>query len=229
MMAKFPKWVTPSRQTYLVKLWNEYGNQCLYGHTACPIASHYVYLEPKAVTVPVPIKLACHDREGKPIKKDGKQVYLTIYGAKTVTAQVPKIARLYELKSESIIKDWQANDREQDSIDWQAEREVIHSLAERRHPIRGQFSSIGKDIFYTEQPAYYLLGLGISGLTFKPFARIRLASSYLHLFIDIGDTLKGMGKNKRRKAMRYGKALPVEKQRELNQVCNLAVTHYLEH
>lgn len=224
-----PKWVTPSRQSYLVKLWAEYGNKCLYGHNACPIASHYVYLEPKAVTVAVPIKLACQDSYGNPIKKDGKQLYLTVYGSKTVTAQVKKMARLYELKSELVIKNWKADDRQQDTADWQAERKELHSLAERRYPIRGQFSSIAKDVFYCQQPQFYLLGLGVSGLTFKPFARIRLASSYLHLFIDIGDTLKGMGKNKRRKAIRYGKALPVEKQQELDQVCKLAVTHYLEH
>ncbi|MBA7667305.1 hypothetical protein ES703_75392 [subsurface metagenome] len=224
-----PKWATPSRQAYLVKLWAEYGNKCLYGHTTCPIASHYVYLEPKAVAIAVPIKLACFDSEGNPRKVDGKQVYLTVYGSKTIATQVKKLARLYEVKSELAIKDWKAEDRQQDSIDWLEERKFLHSLAERRLPIRGQFSNIAKDVFYNEQPSFYLLGLGVSGLTFKPFARIRLASSYLHLFIDIGDTLKGVGKNKRRKAIRYGKALPVEKQRELDQVCKLAVTHYLEH
>ena len=224
-----PKWATPDRQTYLVKLWAEYGNKCLYGHTACPIASHYVYLEPKAVKVAIPIDIPCRDREGNPLKIDGRQVYLTVYGAKTVTAQVQKIARLYELKSEEAIKDWKADDRQQDKADWLEERKWLHNLAERRHPIRGQFSSIGKDIFFSEQPQFYLLGLGISGLTFKPFARIRLASSYVHLFIDLGDTLKGVSKNKRRKAIRYGKALPVENQQELDKVCKLAVTHYLEH
>ena len=228
-MVKYPKWVTPSRQNYLVKLWTDYGNRCLYGHTTCPIASHYVYLEPRAQTIAIPIKLACQDSYGNPIKKDGKQVYLTVYGSKTVTVQVPKIARLYELKSESIIRHWKSDDRQEDFTDWLEERKRLHSLGERRHPTRGQFSSIGKDIFYSQQPSFYLLGLGVSGLTFKPFARIRLASSYLHLFIDIGDTLKGLSKNRKRKAMRYGKHLPVEKQQELDKVCKLAVTHYLEH
>ncbi len=228
-MAHYPKWVTPSRQSYLVKLWTLYGNQCLYGHTTCPIASHYVYLEPKAEAIAVPIKLPCQDSYGNPIKKDGKQLYLTVYGSKMVTAQVPKVARLYDLKSELAIKDWKATDRQQDIADWLEERKRLHSLAERRYPIRGLFSSIAKDIFYTEQPAYYLLGLGISGLTFQPFARIRLASSYLHLFVDIGEILKGISKNQRRKAIRYGKALPLETQQGLDQVLKLAVTHYLEH
>ena len=133
----------------------------------------------------------------------------------------------YEVYIEDLIADWKSDDRQQDTALWQAERKRLHSLAERSYPIRGQFSSIAKDIFFTEQPLYYLLGLGISGLTFKPFARVRLSSSYAHLFIDLGDSLKNISKNKRRKAIRYGKALPIEKQREVEQVIRLAVKHYL--
>ena len=135
----------------------------------------------------------------------------------------------YDVYIEGLIADWKADDRQQDTAQWQEERKRLHSLAERRYPLRGQFSSIAKDIFFARQPLFYLLGLGISGLTFKPFARIRLPSSYVHLFVDLGDTLKGVSKAKRRKAIRYGKALPVEKQMEIAQVCRLAVMHYLEH
>jgi hypothetical protein len=142
--------------------------------------------------------------------------------------QCPIPEHYYEVYIEGLIADWQADDRQQDTADWQEERKRLHSLAERRYPLRGQFSSIAKDIFFSQQPLFYLLGLGISGLTFKPFARIRLASSYVHLFVDLGDSLKGVSKNKRRKAIRYGKALPIEKQREVELVCRLAVKHYLD-
>ena len=138
-------------------------------------------------------------------------------------------AHYYEVYIEGLIADWKADDRQQDTAEWQEQRKRLHSLAERRYPLRGQFSSIAKDIFFCRQPLFYLLGLGISGLTFKPFARIRLASSYVHLFVDLGDMLRGVSKSKRRKAIRYGKPLPVEKQQEIEQVCRLAVTHYLEH
>ena len=134
----------------------------------------------------------------------------------------------YEVYIEGLIADWRADDRQQDTANWREERKHLHSLAERRYPIRGQFSSIAKDIFFANQPLFYLLGYGISGLTYKPFARVRLASSYVHLFIDLGDSLKTIGKNKRRKAIRYGKALPIEKQREVELVCRLAVRHYLD-
>jgi hypothetical protein len=134
----------------------------------------------------------------------------------------------YEVYIEGLIADWQADDRQQDSADWREERKRLHSLAERHYPLRGQFSSIAKDIFFANQPLFYLLGYGISGLTFTPFARVRLASSYVHLFVDLGDSLKGISKNKKRKAIRYGKALPMEKQREVERVCRLAVKHYLD-
>jgi len=133
----------------------------------------------------------------------------------------------YEVFIEGLIADWQADDRQQDTAEWREERKRLHSLAERHYPLRGQFSAISKEIYFAEQPLYYLLGYGMSGLTFKPFARVRLASSYVHLFVDLGDSLKGISKNKRRKAIRYGKALPMDKQREVEQVCRLAVKQYL--
>ena len=130
----------------------------------------------------------------------------------------------YEVFMENLIRDWVSDDRAQREAEWQAESRLLHSLGERREPLRGRFSNIAKDIFYSEQPQFYLLGLGISGLTFKPFAKVRLASSFLHLFVDLGDTLKAVSKNKRRKALRYGKVT-----NEVNDKIKQAVRHYLEH
>ena len=134
----------------------------------------------------------------------------------------------YEVFIEHLIADWIADDKAQRQAEWRAERRQLHSLAERRYPLHGQFSAIGKDIFYADQPEYYLEGLSISGLTYKPFAKIRLGSSFVHLHIDLGDTLKSVSKTKRRKAIRYGKALPEETQRQIDKICSLAVRHYLE-
>jgi hypothetical protein len=135
----------------------------------------------------------------------------------------------YEVYIEGLIADWQADDRQQDTADWQEERKRLHSLAERRYPIRGQFNNITKDIYFAQQPLFYLLGLGISGLTFTPFAKVRVASSYVNLYIDLGERLRSVSKSKRRKAIRYGKALPLELQREVEQVIRLAVRHYLNY
>jgi len=135
----------------------------------------------------------------------------------------------YETYIEGLIADWRADDRQKDTAEWQEERKRLHSLAERRYPLRGQFSAIAKDIYFAKQPLFYLLGMGVSGLTFKPFAKVRLASSFVSLYVDLGNTLKGVSKAKRRKAIRYGKPLPLELQKKIERVCKLAVTHYLEH
>jgi hypothetical protein len=135
----------------------------------------------------------------------------------------------YEIYIERLIADWKADDISQRQAEWKEERKRLHSLAERRYPLRGQFNNISRDIFYAKQPQFYLLGLGISGLTFKPFAKIRLSSSYVSLYVDLSDSLRMVSKAKRRKAIRYGKPLPLELQREIGQACKLAVGHYLEH
>ena len=224
-----PKWATLDRRAYLVKLWTEYGNKCLYGHKTCPIPSHYVYVEPKDGKVAIPIKILCRDREGNLLKIDGKQVYLTLYVPKTVTTQVPKIARLYELKSELAIKDWKHLDREQSQAEWEAERKALHNLGEQHYPILGRFNAISKDIFANNQPLYYLEGQAVSGLTLKPFVKVRIASSYVRLFIDLGEALRQVSKSKRRKAIRYGKPLPQETQVIIRRKVLEAVRDYLAH
>ena len=131
----------------------------------------------------------------------------------------------YEVFIDGLIGDWIAQDRAQSQAEWKAEQRAIHNLGECG-PQRGEFNATGRDAFYAEQPQYYVKGLGISGLTFKPFAKVRLSSSYVHLHVDLGDTLKGMGKAKRRKVIRYGKPLPDSISEEVDKVCKEAVEHY---
>lgn len=116
----------------------------------------------------------------------------------------------YEVFIEGLIKDWVADDRAQRQAEAQAEQKAIHNLGERRYTRRGEWSAVGQDIFYGGQPQFYILGYGVSGLTFKPFAKVRLASSFVHLFVDLSDCLKTVSKSKRRKAIRYGKGGAVE-------------------
>ncbi|MBA7539431.1 hypothetical protein ES705_31710 [subsurface metagenome] len=223
-----PKWVTPERQDYLVKLFLSCGNKCLLGHTVCPIANHYLYTEAKGVRVAIPVKLPCHDTEGNPIRnKAGDILYLTTYGSKLVSVKEYKLSRLYELVSERVISSWKQEDRLQREADWLAERKRIHSLGERRYPLRGQFSAISQEIYHDSQPLFYLVGMGVSGLTFRAFAQVRLSNSYVNLYVDLSDTLGKVSKSKRRKAVRYGKPLPLELQGEINKVCKLALDDYL--
>jgi hypothetical protein len=176
MERHYPKWVTPDRQSHLVRLFVVSKGFCVYGHPKCQIPEHH-----------------------------------------------------YELYIDTLIGDWVKDDTAQTRAEWEAERQTLHRQAERHYPIQGQFDAIAKDIFFADQPLYYLIGLGISGLTYKPFAKVRLPSSYLSLFVDLGDTLRSVSKSKRRKAIRYGKALPAETQSKIERLCYMAVRHYLDH
>ena len=140
----------------------------------------------------------------------------------------PNPAHHYVNYIEGLIADWVADDKSQDRAIWQAERLRLHSLGERHYPIRGQFNNISQDIFFGNQPLFYLDGLAVSGVTLTPFAKVRVSSSYVNLYVELGNTLKGVSKNKRRKAIRYGKPLPAEYKKRVEQVCREAVRHYLK-
>jgi len=133
----------------------------------------------------------------------------------------------YYLYSEYLIKDWKQVDTEQRRDDWQAELKAMHHLGEQSYPVTGRFNAISKDIFASNQPLYYLQGQSVSGLTLKPFVKVRLASSYVRMFIDLGEALREVSKSKRRKAIRYGKPLPQETQAIIRRKVLEAVRDYL--
>lgn len=135
----------------------------------------------------------------------------------------------YSIYSELLIKDWQKLDKETASALWNIERKALHHTGERRHPTRGQFSAIAKDIHADSQPLYYLDGKGISGLTFTPFVRVRIASSYIRLYVDLGEALRQVSKSKRRKAIRYGKPLPLSVKQQISLKVLEAVKDYYTH
>ncbi|MBA7482878.1 hypothetical protein ES707_18377 [subsurface metagenome] len=62
-----------------------------------------------------------------------------------------------------------------------------------------------------------------------PFVRVRLASSYIRLYVDLGEALRQVSKNKRRKAIRYGKALPKSVKRAISSKVLEAVKDYYSH
>jgi len=135
----------------------------------------------------------------------------------------------YYLYSELLIKDWKHLDKEQSQAEWEAERKALHSLGERSYPTRGQFSAISRDIYAENQPLYYLDGQAVSGLTFTPFIRVRIASSYIRLYVDLGEALRQVSKSKRRKAIRYGKPLPPTTRVAIMRKVMEAVKDYYSH
>ena len=135
----------------------------------------------------------------------------------------------YHLHTELLIQDWKHLDKEQSQAEWEAERKALHSLGERSYPIRGQFSAISRDIYAGNQPLYYLDGQAVSGLTLKPFVRVRLSSSYIRLYVDLGEALRQVSKSQRRKAIRYGKPLPQTTRQAIMRKVLEAVRDYYSH
>jgi hypothetical protein len=130
----------------------------------------------------------------------------------------------YEPYVEGLIRYWIAEDRAQREADWQAERRRIH-----RGPVRirqGRFDTVSRDEFLARQPDYYLVGISVDALTFRPVARVRIPSTYVHLFVEIGPALKGLSKSKRRKASRYGRPLPQETQETVGTLVQKAVADW---
>lgn len=128
----------------------------------------------------------------------------------------------YENYIEDLIKYWISEDRIDRYIEWQLEQQALHKTNQRYYPIRGQFSGVSKDIFEENQPEYYILAFGISGLTLKPFAKVRLASSYMVLWVELDKlTYARISKSKKRKAIRYQKRI-----RHIDRRIIEAVKHY---
>jgi hypothetical protein len=135
----------------------------------------------------------------------------------------------YEIFIESLISDWQAEDRETRQLDWQAECKAMHSLNEKALPLRGRFNNISSEIWHGQQPVFYVESIGMDGLKLKPFAKVKLSSSFQHLYIDLGESLRGVSKNKKRKAIRYHKPLPLEANDRVTKLIMEAVKHYLNY
>jgi len=205
-----PKWATPERQAQLIDLFHRLGNRCLQGHDRCPIFEHYIEYVPYAVHYPI-------------LNSDGSG-----YGVGISRVHIAKPNTLYEKIMGEVIRDWVADDAEGRAYERKLEAKRLHSFTdEHTFPLRGNFCAISRTIYNDSQPMFQILGLGVSGLTFKPFAKIRLASSDICLHVDISEALKPLSKCKRRKAIRYGKPLPHTIVEAVSASAALAIHDYL--
>ena len=134
----------------------------------------------------------------------------------------------YDTEIQRIMSYWKLDDREARQALWEVERKAIHALNEKPYH-NGRFGSVSSVIWHETQPLYYIEGLGMSGLTLTPFIKVKLASTYNHLYIDLGDSLRTISKNRRRKAIRYGKPLPNQINEIVSSKTSEAVLHYLNH
>ncbi len=221
--SRFPKWSTPIRQAYLLELWAKFNNQCLLGHNSCNIAGHYAYTANRATTTSEAYKVACVDKNGdKIVDATGKQYLVTFYRPVKSYYQETITIRLYDFLADTVVDSWKQDDRVARSEADRIESIALHSLGEVGKPIRGRFSNIARDIFHTNAPLYYLKAISFDVLRLTPFAKIKIAGSYAHLFISLGHSLDSVSKNKKRKAMRYGKPLPALTQSKVDTIIAIA-------
>jgi hypothetical protein len=228
MARRKPEWVTPERQLELANLFSIYGNRCLLGHFACSDITHYINIRSRTVYVSKPMYIPYRDKGGNILKDDnGKPILLTVYKSVKSSELEAEPLRLYELKWREAISNWKSEDKRQ----WRLERKVMHSLGEYPDTSRSRFNAIGRDIFHSKQPIFYREGLGISVITFHTIAKVRIASSYMRLYVevDLSKVLRRESKNAKRKAIRYGKKLRHETEVEIDRLCYLAVRHYLKY
>ncbi len=241
-----PKWVTPERQACLVKLFADSQGFCVYGHKPCKGQ----FIESKSVVCvwgkicnnPNSNGWCRHTPEtNKPhlpceVIHITKKLWKCAYGDYPCYTAKERIGVLgnrmfeadcqYQQYVNRLVKAWVSDDRAQTLAEYQAEYKARHGTNDRRFPLHGQFSGVSQDVFYDQQPEFFVEAIGVSGPTFKPFAKVRLASSFMRLHVDLNDTLKPISKNKKRKALRYGKVTS-DIQAKVHDTCWLAVKHYL--
>ena len=137
------------------------------------------------------------------------------------TGQV-ELLRLYDVKSEGAIAYWVSDDASRRMAEWKAEQARLHRVPDL-HFRQGEFDNIRREKFLAEQPPYYIEALTPDALTFRPVALVRIPSTGVHLFVELGEPLQRASKSARRKAIRYGKPLPQDTQAAADKLIQSAV------
>ena len=212
-----PLWSTPERQAHLVRLFEEHGNECLQGHPVCPDRAHYELSE----TVHVPR----YTQTPKTFTGDNRtNEYLREKTRQKLRVEVPGFGRLYDKIAEAAIHSWKAEDTERRVYEWKLEQRHIQDGTYGRYG--GSFDPVARDVYVNGRPSYYLVGLGVNPFTYKRVALVRIPSTSIHLFVDVGSAIQEVSKNARRKAMRHGRLRNGVLMEKIDELCKLAVADW---
>jgi hypothetical protein len=203
-----PKWATPARKAQLVRLFQQYGNKCLHGHPVCPDPEHYVVHREVGVLAWEPRVETARHRDGEPIRdRDGNAITYTVLKPRVVSqTRTEGVSRLFDLKAEEAIRYWVSDDVSQRAAQWREEQRRMHR--DQRRIRQGRFDTVSREQFLASQPSYYIEALGVDALTFRAVAKVRIPSTGIRIFVDVGDAVHKASKSARRKAARYGTPLP---------------------
>ena len=171
--------------------------------------SKLVWLSPDS-----PIRGFCMDSQCSKVSEDNPDPYCQ------------ECPRFFQNYIEPLIKFWVDDDRGERAELWRKEQREMHNLNERRWK-KCQFDAVARDVFFQQQPDYYLEGVGISGLTFTRIAKVRVPSMPVRLFVDVADSKlpKKMGQNARKRARRQA-ALQIGEDKSIDTMCRKAVQHF---
>ncbi len=136
-------------------------------------------------------------------------------------------SRFFQNYIEPVIKGWIAEDKVEQVALWRQEQRRLHHMTDERGWRNQRFDPVARDVFFQQQPPYYLEGVGISGLTFTRIAKVRVPSTPVRLFVDVASSkrLKKLGQNAR-KRLRRRPALLLEEDRVIDQLCRAAVKDF---
>jgi hypothetical protein len=132
------------------------------------------------------------------------------------------LLRLYDVKSEGAIRYWVSDDAAQRMAEWKAEQARLHRAPDQ-HFHQGEFDNIRREKFLAEQPPYYIEALTPDALTFRPVALVRIPSTGVHLFVELGEALQRISKRARRRAVRQGQPLPPDTAAAVDKLIQSAV------
>ncbi len=232
----YPAWATPKRRMALLRLWAMTDLRCLQGHWHCQETAHYIDIESKVVVVGEEIEQPLLDKDGarqwEPENEDGGwecsqdgAVWTKVMGgAKTVKAfrvkrsviRTEKHRHLYEKLKADLKAMWIQEDRDVKAALSRREAADLHHMPDNKGWGR-RYDPVQKDIFFAQQPRYYVESIGIDPLTHQKFAKIRVSSSSRRLFVALPQTTYNARKRLRRQGL-----LPLT----IDQICQKAAEEY---
>ena len=212
-----PQWSTSQRRKHLIELFRKYGNQCLQGHPVCPHIKHYNARNVKMEWMSEGVRV-----EGRSKSGDRTGIFRTEWKKRQAPVYSDYPARLYNKMAEGAIESWKAEDRERRSYEWKLEQQQILDGTYGKYG--STFDPVARDVYVNDRPEYYLVGMGVSPFNFKRVALIRIPSTHVHLFVEVGSAAQEVSKNARRKAKRYGKVSGLYN--TIEQTCKAAVADW---
>ena len=141
-----------------------------------------------------------------------------------------------EWHADGLVELWRQYDRQEAQLLWEEERRRMHRMPERGRfshmaqpgrggDVRKPFDPVEQERWFASRPSWYLISHGFDPLKRCAVARVRIAGTYVNLFVDV--ELQGipLSKSQRRKLLRHGKQ-PQPLRQSLSSQVGLAVAHY---